>query len=116
MKFVLRKKLISNIFTLFLKSNDIIPVFDRKHLIQTSLTLKKLHSLQETPNIVNKKSNYSADFQLYHTNTEKTNVISLRDKLNYLPNEESEESYKESYGDMLEESNPDPTNSKIMLI
>ena len=95
---------------LFLKSNEILPIFDKRVLIQNQNALNKIQSMEDLTNQKVQKSNHSADFHLHQTNTnsEKTNIISLGGKIHY-----NNDNNKESGGNMCDESNMEMPNSKI---
>ncbi len=107
MKFILKKKLITNFFAFFLKSNEILPIFDKKNLEKNVKKINKNQSLNDLNNETPHKSNHSANNEYHLQNTEKTNVISLGEKINY---KESLSNFKESRGTLLDES----PNSKLL--
>ena len=81
LKFIIRKKLLSNILILFLKSNELLPIFDKKICFQTPC-INKIQSVEENFNQILHKSNHSVDLH-QQSSSDKTNIISLGEKLHY---------------------------------
>ena len=95
---MIKRKLVNNYFTFFLKSNEILPVFDKKNLEKNMIKINKIQSLNDLNKEFNQKSNHSANNEYHLQNTEKTNVISLG---HY---KENNSNFKESRGTLFDDS------------
>ena len=93
LKFIIRKKLISNLFMVFLKPNAQLPIFDKK--IFFTPCINKIQSVEENINQILHKSNHSVDLHM-QSSSDKTNVISLGEKLHFNFNEKEPSYLKDS--------------------
>lgn len=92
LKFLLRRRLVSCSLTRFLKTPELLPVFERRPA--PAPLPPKGQSVEENASPLRDKSNRSADALAPGSNSERTNVISLGDKLQ--PREKREEFSEDS--------------------
>jgi hypothetical protein len=79
----------------FLKSNELLPIFDKKMLVQNSHIINKVQSFEENASPIKQKSNHSVDPRMNQTSSDKTNIISLGEKIHF-PNEKDSACLKDS--------------------